>query len=102
MKKLILAGMVALFMMTTASFAQTGIIFTSISAPAAVTSNTIGAAPKAASGSYSSVLGLIATGDASINTISKEAGITKIYYVDEHVTSILSLFVTVKFTVYGE
>jgi hypothetical protein len=102
MKKLILAALVGMFMMTTASFAQMGMLFTSISAPAAITGNTIGAAPKAASGSYSSILGLIATGDASINTMAKAAGITKIFYIDQHITSILGLYVTVEYTIYGE
>lgn len=103
MRKFIIAAFIAAFMMATSSFAQSGLIFTSASMPAAVTSNTIGASPKSASGSYVAILSLICTGDASINTLAKQAGITKIFYVDAHVMSILGgIFAKVEYTLYGE
>jgi hypothetical protein len=103
MRKLIVAAFIAALMMAGSSFAQMGALYTGISVPAAVTSNTIGSSPKAATGSFTTIIWLVSTGDASINTIAKQAGITKIYYVDEHVMSILNgLYAKVDFTIYGE
>jgi hypothetical protein len=101
MRKFIIAAFIAAAL-TASSFAQTGLIFTSISVPAAITGNTIGSAPKSATGSTVGILGLIATGDASTNVIAKQAGITKIFYIDAHVTSILGIYVKVDYTIYGE
>ena len=48
------------------------------------------------------VLGIVATGDASINAAAKDAGIKKISHVDQEEVSVLGLFSKVTTFVYGE
>ncbi len=45
---------------------------------------------------------LFATGDASINTAARSAGITKIHHVDVQYMSILGVYGKVTTTVYGQ
>ncbi len=45
---------------------------------------------------------LVAIGDASISTAAKNGGISKIYYVDWKVNSILGIIEEYQCTVYGE
>ena len=78
----------------------TGVWYTDVKAPLAVTSNANSS--KVGSAEASSILGAIATGDASIETAAKSAGITKIHHVDEHSTSVLGIFAKYKIYVYGE
>ena len=49
-----------------------------------------------------SVLGLVATGDCSIDTAMKNGGLKKIHYVDWDVKNILGVIGNYKVTVYGE
>ena len=49
-----------------------------------------------------SVLGLVATGDASISAASAAGGITKIHHVDYHAWSILGIYAKFTTHVYGE
>ncbi len=49
-----------------------------------------------------SVLGIYASGDASIDAAAKSAGITKIHHVDEQSTNILGFFAKYTVYVYGE
>lgn len=49
-----------------------------------------------------SILGLIATGDASISAAAKNAGITTIHHVDWEVENILGVIGTYRCVVYGE
>lgn len=49
-----------------------------------------------------SYLGLIAIGDASVDTAAKNAGITRISHVDSKKTSILGIVNTTVTIVYGE
>ncbi len=44
----------------------------------------------------------VATGDASINTAARSAGITKVHHVDVHYMNILGVYGKVVTTVYGE
>lgn len=78
----------------------TGVLYTDIKAPVAATSNSN--STKVGSASATSILGVVATGDASIDAAAKSAGITKIHHVDEHSTSILGFFAKYKVYVYGE
>jgi hypothetical protein len=64
--------------------------------------NPAGAGPKRGTAQSTSVLGLIATGDSSIETAAKNGGIRKIYSADTHSTSILGLFSTYTTIVTGE
>lgn len=77
-----------------------GTIYTDLQAPFAVTSNS--GSSKVGSAEASSILGIVATGDASIQKACQSAGITKIHHVDENVTSILGIYSTYKVVVYGE
>ena len=77
-----------------------GLIYTDVKAPEAVTSNT--GKSKKGTAVATSIMGLIAQGDASIETAAKSAGITKIHHVDYHSTSVLGIYSTFTVTVYGE
>ncbi len=80
--------------------AGAGGLYTSVKSGAAVTSNTLG--KKVGVSSASNILGIIATGDATIQTAAKSAGIKKISHVDQEASSILGLFGTYKTVVYGD
>lgn len=77
-----------------------GLLYTDVKAPLAATSNSNSS--KVGTAEATSILGLVATGDASIEAAAKSAGITKIHHVDEHSTSILGIISTYKVIVYGE
>ncbi len=77
-----------------------GVWYTDVKAPVTATSNSN--STKVGSAEATSFLGIVATGDASIEAASKSAGITKIHHVDEHSTSVLGLFAKYKVYVYGE
>jgi hypothetical protein len=57
---------------------------------------------KSGSASATSVLGIVATGDASIQAASSNGGITKIQHVDQKVERILFFWAKYTVTVYGE
>jgi len=78
----------------------TGVWYTNVKAPVAVTGNAN--STKVGSASAKSILGIIATGDASIDAAAKSAGITKIHHVDEQSTSVLGFFAKYEVFVYGE
>lgn len=78
----------------------TGCLYTDVKMGQSVTSNS--KSTKVGTSKCSALLGLIATGDASIEEAAKDAGITRIHHVDYQVTSILGLFVTYTTIVYGE
>lgn len=82
-----------------ASVGMVGAIYTGYTAPVAVTSNEVGT--KVGVGSTTSVLGIIAIGEGGINTAAKNAGITRISHVDVKTTSILGLFTTQEYFVFG-
>lgn len=78
----------------------TGFLYTSMKNPHSVTSNA--GASKVGTAESMSILGLVATGDSSIDAAAKAAGITKIHHVDEEATSILGIIAKYKIYVYGE
>jgi len=57
---------------------------------------------KVGTATATSILGLIATGDASIEAATRNGGITKVKYVDYSVKNILGLFGEYTTTVYGD
>lgn len=75
-------------------------LYTDVQTGVAVSGNNVG--KKVGTSSAMNVLGLIATGDASINTAANAGGIKKISHVDKKQTSILGLFSSYKTVVYGE
>ncbi|MBD3183058.1 hypothetical protein GF312_12255 [Candidatus Poribacteria bacterium] len=78
----------------------TGGLYTEVKMPGVVTSNT--GSSKVGTATCTSILGLIAQGDASIETAAKNAGITKIHHVDYQSKSILGIYAEFTVMVYGE
>lgn len=77
-----------------------GVFYTDISYPRQVWHGT--AQSKVGEACASSILGLVATGDASIEEAKKEGRISKVTSVDQKSTSILGLFGTYCTVVTGE
>lgn len=102
-KALLLCSAVGLFMFSSCATVQSpvsGIWYTDVKSPVAVTNNA--GSSKVGTASASSILGIIATGDASVEAAAKSAGITKIHHVDAHSTSILGIIGKYQIFVYGE
>ena len=78
-----------------------GILYTDVKGPVTATGNTSGDRMLEGKGTVTSYLGLVATGDASIESAANNAGITKIHHVDYHSTSVLGLIATYTVIVYG-
>jgi hypothetical protein len=76
-----------------------GGIYSDVSGPIAVTSNT--GASKSGSATSKGVIGF-AWGDSSIKAAAAAGGITKVQHVDYHVTSVLGIYCETTVTVYGE
>ena len=78
-----------------------GLFYTNLKLPLDVTSNS-GKSTKVGTAECKSLLALVATGDVSIETAKKSAGITKINHIDWEVENILGIIGTYKVIVYGE
>lgn len=77
-----------------------GTLYTGVTSGEAVTSNNIG--KKVGHSQATNVLGIVAVGDASVQSAAKEAGIKKISHVDSKKMSILGIFATYQTIVYGD
>ena len=77
-----------------------GVLYTGVEEGQMVTSNQLGT--KVGTSKSIGVLGLVAIGDASIQTAANSAGIKKISHVDAKKTSVLGLFAKYELLVYGE
>jgi hypothetical protein len=77
-----------------------GVMYTDVSDGMAATGN-VGSS-KVGSATATSILGWVATGDASIDAASRAGGITKIHHVDYHSKNILGVYGQYTVTVYGE
>ena len=51
---------------------------------------------------FTSILGILATGDASLDAAMRSGGITKLHHVDVQYTTILGIIATYTLIVYGE
>lgn len=102
MKKLFLPLACMLFLSSCAFVATPvlGGLYTDVKAPLAATSNTVG--NKVGTAEATSILGIVANGDASIEAAAKSAGITKISHVDYQGYSVLGIFAKFTVYVYGE
>lgn len=80
--------------------AGVGTLYTNVESGVGVTSNNVG--KKVGTSSASNILGLVTTGDASINTAARQAGIKKISHVDQKQSGFLGIFASYKTVVYGE
>jgi len=77
-----------------------GLFFTAVSGPGTVTANDVYS--KVGRSSCRSILGVVSTGDASINAAMINGGITKIHHVDYRSMSVLCVFAKFTTIVYGE
>ncbi|WP_236979624.1 TRL-like family protein [Membranihabitans maritimus] len=96
----LLAVLVCMTSCATVKSPLSGMVYSDVKAPVAVTGNSN--STKVGSSEATSILGIVATGDASIEAAAKSAGITKIHHVDEQSSSILVFFAKYKVFVYGE
>lgn len=102
MKKLfvLLAAFSLLGGCATAMSPVTGIIYSNVTAPMTAT-----AAPdqpqRVGRASVRSILGIIATGDASINTAARNGGIREIHYVDYESQNFFGILAEFTVVVYG-
>lgn len=83
-----------------ATQAGTGGLYTDVKQGEMATSNIRGS--KVGTAKASAYLGLIAIGDASVNTAAKNGGITRISHVDSQKKSILGIITSTTTIVYGE
>ena len=77
-----------------------GLIVTSSKTGEFATSNDLGT--KVGTAKSLNVLGLVVSGDASIETAAKSAGIKKISHIDNEKFCVLGIWSTYKIYVYGE
>ena len=85
----------------TAQAPVNGGLYTDTTAPVSATSSDASNL-KRGTASATSILGIVATGDAGIQKAAEEAGITEIHHVDYQTSSILGLYAKYTVVVYGE
>ncbi|HQL01239.1 MAG TPA: TRL-like family protein [Smithellaceae bacterium] len=91
----------ALILTGCAMLVPMGTVYTDVKLPLAATGN--GAvSPKTGEASCVSILGVVATGDCSIEAAKKNGGIAKVNSVDWKVNNILGIYGTYKVVVSGE
>jgi len=105
MKKLIYStfcGVCALMLTSCAmtSSPVTGFVYQSTKGPITATGNNLGS--KVGRAEATSILGIVGTGDASIQAAAKSAGIKKISHVDYEGSNILGIYAKHTTIVYGE
>ena len=102
LKRMTLIGLIAFIpmIMGCATSFPVGNLYTELKLPIAAESDV--RAVKSGTAECMSVLGLVATGDASINTAMRNGNITKISHVDWEARNILGIIGNYKLTVYGE
>lgn len=103
MKKLLtgIAVLAATVLTGCASSFPHGCLYTQLKLPVTAT-GVKSASTKVGRSECKDVLGLVATGDASIDTAAKNAGITVIHHVDWDCENILGIIGTYHCIVYGE
>lgn len=97
-------GAVAVLVLSSCSAVNTaagpGLIYTNTIQGKTVTSNSLG--NKVGTARSVGILGLVVTGDASIQAAANQAGIKKVSHVDQKSNSVLGLFTKNTIIVYGE
>lgn len=76
------------------------VVYTNVEGPVAATSNA--GSTKIGTASATSILGIVATGDASIEAAARNGGITKIHHVDYKAQSVFGIYARFTTVVYGE
>lgn len=79
-----------------------GVLYTDVRAASGYPVGEIGTWEKMGSASCTSILGLIATGDSSVEAALADGRITKIHHVDYEGSNILGIIATYTTLVYGE
>ena len=102
----ILATFLLVFIMTSsftgcASYLPMGFVYTEVTSPVSVTDSDI-SHTKVGTAVATSVLGIVATGDASVRAAANNGGIKKIKHVEYHVKNILGIIGEYTTTVYGD
>ena len=97
---LVLLPLVALVMGGCATYMPHGVLYVGAKGP--VAAGTDATYSKTGKAEAQSILGLVATGDASIAAAAKNGGITKIKMVDWHVENILGIIGKYTTIVYGD
>lgn len=100
MKKLLLAAVAALVCASCAKSPVMGGIYTDIKDGMAVTGNA--GSTKVGTAEVKGYVGLVAMGDASIQTAAREAGITRIHHVDYQTKSYVGVYTIYTVIVYGD
>ena len=77
-----------------------GALYTNVKLPVSATANAQ-APTKKGTAQCTSILGLFATGDASIEAAKQNGGITKITHVDYDASNVLGIYGKYTVTVYG-
>lgn len=98
---LIIVGL-ALFVAGCASSMPMGVLYTELQLPVAATGNSGGGDMKVGMSECTSILGMVAIGDASIKQAMDNGRITKIHHVDWQAKNILGIYGMYNCTVYGE
>ena len=99
--KLAFALAVAVILTGCAMLIPMGTVYTDVKVPLAATGN--GAvSPKTGEATCVSILGVVATGDCSIEAAKKNGGMTKVNAVDWKVNNILGIYGTYTVIVSGE
>ena len=80
----------------------TGAVFSGYEAPVDITFNNTVIGSKQGTGSCTTILGLIAFGDASVAAAAREGNITRVDHVGYSFTNILCIYTNYEIIVYGE
>jgi len=83
-----------------AASAPVGALYTDVKVPVTATANAQGA--KTGTAICTSILGLVATGDCSVEAAAKNGGINKVFTVDSKNLSYLGVYATFTTTVTGQ
>ena len=96
-----LVGAVAVAMLTgCASYMPVGNLYTGVTLPVDASSN--GGGTKVGKSTAKSYLGMVAIGDASIETAKKNGGISKVTHIDWDAKNFLGLYGEYTTTVHGD
>jgi len=100
-KVIVLLALIGFFTGACATYLPMGVVYTKVDSGVAAGDGPVKYS-KVGKAEAQSVLGLIATGDCSIQTAAKNADIKTIKYVDYHVENILGIIGRYTTTVYGD
>jgi hypothetical protein len=98
---LLFAALLILIMAGCASSTPDGIFYTDVTIPVTATASK-DKSTKIGTAKCKSYFGLVAVGDASIDSAVKKGGITKIHHIEWEANNVLGMLGSYKVVVYGE